>query len=273
MNFHNVKHLTVYASVLSLVAGCELIDYHPYDGDLSGDTREINVRNIARIETSTAGKDTLRFVFFGDTQRSYDEMSDFVAHINAQADSIDFLIHGGDYTEFGTTAEYDWTERILRELTIPYVGLIGNHDALGNGDFVFSELFGEPNFSFTAGGTKFLCLNTNALEYDYSTPVPDFEFIISEMKDSTWLGEQTVVVMHAPPGSDQFNNNVKEVFQDYIRRFPRLRFCLHAHNHQVQVQDLFDDGVLYYGCANIGKRNYLKFTLTANDYTYEAIDF
>ena len=65
--------------------------------------------------------------------------------------------------------------------------------------------------------------------------------------------------MHARPGSEQFDNNVKDVFQLYIREFPSLLFCLNAHNHQLQVEDLFDDGLIYYGCSNIAKRNYLLF--------------
>ncbi len=266
------RHVLFYLFPLFSFAACELIDYHPYDGKLSTDEKDINETNISRIEAATQGKDTIRFVFFGDTQRSYDETEDFVKHINQQKESIDFLIHGGDYTEFGTTEEYDWTARYLSELEIPYVGLIGNHDILGNGESVFQELFGDTNFSFVAGDVRFVCLNTNALEYDYSTSVPDFDFILSELEDST--ASRTVVVMHAPPGSDQFDNSVmEEVFHEYICRFPSLQFCLHAHNHNVQTRDIFGDGVIYYGCANIGKRNYLRFTLTPNSYLYESVDF
>lgn len=86
---------------LFVFSACEVIDFHPYDGKLSTDERHINDMNIPQIETETQGKDTIRFVFFGN-----------------------------------------------------------------------------PNFSFVAGDVKFLCLNTNALEYDYSTPIPDFEFIL-----------------------------------------------------------------------------------------------
>ena len=264
-------HYVIPWLCLFFPSACELIDYHPYDGQLSAGEPRINEVNIPLIEQATARKDTLRFVLFGDTQRSYDETEDFVRHINMQKDSIDFLIHGGDYTEFGTTAEYDWTEEILSQLEIPYVGLIGNHDILGNGDSVFQALFGADNFAFVAGDVKFVCLNTNALEYDYSHPVPDFEFILSELQQAD--ASRTVFVMHAPPGSDQFNNNVKMVFQEYIRKFPSLLFCLHAHNHSVQASDIFGDGIIYYGCANMGKRNYLKFTLTSNAYTYESVDY
>ena len=112
-----------------------------------------------------------------------------------------------------------------------------------------------------------------AIEYDYSHPVPDFGFLKEELQDSTRHYSRTIVAMHARPGSEQFDNNVKDVFQLYIREFPSLLFCLNAHNHQLQVEDLFDDGIIYYGCSNIAKRNYLLFTLTPDGYTYEIINF
>ena len=51
--------------------------------------------------------------------------------------------------------------------------------------------------------------------------------------------------MHAPPGNEQFDNNVKDVFQLYIKTLPSLMFCLHAHNHCVSAADLFEDGIIY----------------------------
>jgi len=165
-----------------LLSACDLIDYHPYDGRLTISERDINSNNIPLIEAATKDKDTIRFVLMGDTQRSYDETEDFVKHINTKKDSIDFIIHGGDYTEFGMKKEYEWAVDILSKLDIPYVGLIGNHDVIGNGDQVFNKLFGRENFSFIVRDVKFVCLNTNAIEYDYSHPVPDFGFLKEELQ-------------------------------------------------------------------------------------------
>ena len=220
----------IWLSAATLLTACDLIDYHPYDGRLDSDTsREINPANIERIEKVCEGKDTIRFIFMGDTQRSYNETEDFVKYVN-QLDSIDFIIHGGDYTEFGLKKEFEWNDDILSKLKVPYVGLIGNHDVIGNGDQVFRKIFGNENFSFVVSDVKFVCLNTNAIEYDYSHPVPDFNFLKNEIADST-RNKRTIVVMHAPPGNEQFDNNVKDVFQLYIKTLPSLMFCLHAHNH------------------------------------------
>ncbi len=270
-----------YALLLLItLTSCDLIDYHPYDGRISDKKdKDINATNIARIENACMNKDTIRFVFTGDTQRWYDETDDFVKHVNQQ-DSIDFVIHGGDLTDFGIKKEYLLQHSILSKLNVPYIALIGNHDIIGKGDLVYEDLYGDENFSFRAGGSpsnggniRFICLNTNALEYDYSTPVPNFTFIKEQLKETTEEDKRTVFVMHVPPGSDQFNNNVSDIFQEKIREFPSPLFCLHAHEHSFKARDLFNDGIIYYGCDNIGKRTYLIYTITPDGYSYEIIKY
>ena len=153
-----------------LATSCDLIDYHPYDVRIEGET-DVNAHHIEQIEAACLGKDTIRFITMGDSQRWYDETEDFVNHVNRR-DDIDFVIHGGDMSDFGLTDEFLWQRDIMNGLRVPYVALIGNHDCLGTGEETYRAVFGNPNFSFIAGRVKFVCLNTNAIEYDYSTPVP-----------------------------------------------------------------------------------------------------
>ncbi|MEG1585620.1 MAG: metallophosphoesterase [Bacteroidales bacterium] len=254
-----------------LFGGCDLIDYHPYDARTSGVT-DINARAIQNIQNLCEGEDVVRFAWMGDTQRWYDETNDFVNHINMRND-IDFVMHGGDISDFGMTAEFEWVHRILKKLKIPYVALLGNHDVIGNGIKVYQSMYGPENFSFVAGNTKFVCLNTNALEFDYSHPVPDFSFIKGEINDPDTTVKRTVVAMHTPPFGEQFDNNVADVFQMYIRKLPDLQFCIHAHMHRLSVEDLFGDGIFYYGCAAMKARSYLLFTLNATGYEYEVVSF
>ncbi len=258
--------------ILYIFQSCEMIEYHPYDGRISGKT-DINKKNIVRIEETCLNKETIRFAMIGDTQRWYDETVDFVNALNKRND-IDFVIHGGDVSDFGLTKEFLWQRDILNKLKVPYVVLLGNHDCLANGIEVFRKVFGEENFSFIAGRTKFVCLNTNALEFDYSLPVPDFQFIEQEIKDRKDEYDKTVMAMHVRPFSEQFNNNIANVFQRYIKEFPSLQFCLNAHDHNIAVDDLFDDGIIYYGTPNIAKKKYLLFTLNSdNTYNYEVVAY
>lgn len=52
-------------------------------------------------------------------------------------------------------------------------------------------------------------------------------------------------------------------------------FAFYGHEHQLTVDDLFGDGILYYQCPNIGKRTYLVFTIKegTHEYDYEAVEF
>lgn len=84
------------------MVACDLIDYHPYDGRVDSDIpQQINEQQIQHIERLCRSKDTIRFAWVGDTQRAYDELQGFVEDINHRG-NVDFVIHGGDYTEFGT---------------------------------------------------------------------------------------------------------------------------------------------------------------------------
>lgn len=255
-----------------LLTSCDMFEEHPYDVDISG-PRDVNARNIAVIEAGTAGRTSLKIAMVSDSRGSLDDLKDAVAAINARAD-IQFVLHGGDLTDFGLTDEFEWARDILNRLRVPYVAVIGNHDCLGTGRDAYHAVFGDVNFAFTAGNVRFLCLNTNALEYDYSEPVPDFGFLDLQLAGFPPQAEKTVFLMHAAPGTDVFNNNVMRVFQRYVGLFPSVQFCAYGHSHQFSVTDLFGDGVLYCQCPNVAKRKYLVFTIDEEGgSSCEAVDF
>ncbi len=263
----------LYISAVVLLAACgEMFSYHPYDARFSG-ARDINAGNKALIESRFRDKDTLRFAFITDSHQWYGETKAMVADVNSRKD-IDFVIHGGDLTDCATTDEFVWMRDILQELNAPYVAMIGNHDLLGTGLEVFEAMYGDVDFSFIAGGVKFICINTNATEYNYMAAVPNFDFLISEAARDTALYDRTVLCMHARPYSDQFNNNVALLFSFFCRTaYPSLMFCINGHGHYTATTDVFGDGVLYYevGCAQ--DRTYSIFTITPEGYSHETVYF
>ncbi len=207
-----------------------------------------------------------------DTQRWYDETEKAVEALNAR-DDIDFVLHGGDLSDFGLKKEFMWQRDILNRLRVPYVCLLGNHDCQGTGEAVFEKIFGPSDFAFTAADVRFVCLNTNAMEYDYSHPVPDFDFLEHEYGSFAPPARRTIFAMHVRPYDFQFNNNVAKVFEHYVMRFPQPLCCIFGHEHRWIEEDIFGDGMMYYGCPNIEKRTYILYTLTPDGYSYEKVDF
>lgn len=116
-------------------------------------------------------------------------------------------------------------------------------------------------------------INTNAIEYDYSEPVPDFDFLETEIKKDSALFDRTIVCMHAAPYSEQFNNNVAKPFNHYLQFYPGLMFCLYGHGHHTEEHDIFENGTIYYEVASVEKREYRIFTITPKGYSNEVISF
>ena len=92
------------------------------------------------------------------------------------------------------------------------------------------------------------------------------------MKDADRF-DRTVVVMHAAPYSDQFNNNVCKSFRRYLDFFPGMMFCVYGHDHNDLVSSIYDDDLLFYGIDSAQHRNYRLFTFTPDGYEVEQVYF
>ena len=268
-----VPQLFVWGIFALLLSSCSggVFDTHPYDVDISGETG-INARQMSVIESKFANKDTLRVAFISDTHLWLSDAKDQVEDVNRRK-NIDFVVHCGDLTDTATEVEFEWSRDILSDLNYPFVALIGNHDFLGTGDQTYEVMYGPMDFSFIAGRVKFLCLNTNATEYDYLAAIPNFDWMEEEMTKDSDRFDRTVIIMHAPPYSDQFNNNVCKAFRRYLDYFPGLMCCVYGHNHDDTVSDFYNDGLIFYGIDCAQHRNYRILTITPDGYEMEQIRF
>lgn len=287
----------LWLTICMWLASCSNFEYLPYAADIDG-PHNIHESSIEQIQRACQGRDTIRFAFITDSQGAYDEFK-MAMDVIAQVPDVQFIVHGGDQSDFGITKEFVWARNILLSKSIPFVCLLGNHDCLGNGEHTFQYLYGNENFAFNASFLHFVGLNTVALEYDYSHPVPDFKFMENDCKQTLALGDSiafTIVAMHSPPHDEQFNDNVDNVFQYYVTQYPGLRpsdpsypshegveavkrgtrrngFCLNGHTHRLDIKNEFNDGVLYYGLADTKKRMLQIYTVTRHGYECETINF
>ena len=116
-------------------------------------------------------------------------------------------------------------------------------------DQSYEVMYGAFDFSFIAGRVKFLCLNTNATEYDYMAAVPNFDYMEEQFTTDTDKFDRTVVIMHACPYSDQ----------------------VYGHDHNDTVSDIYGDGLMFYGIDCAQHRNYRIMTITEDGYEMEQI--
>lgn len=265
-----MKRLFFMIGGLLLLGSCE-VEYHPYDTRIDGETG-IHAKQITRIEQACAGRTALRFAVISDTQRWYDETNAVVDALNRR-DDIDFVIHTGDIADFGLRTEFERQRDILNRLKVPYLVLIGNHDCLATGEDIYREMFGEFDFSFSAGDTRFVCLNTNSLEFDHSVSVPNLMFIENELRNYPSTCRKSFVLMHASPKSEQFDKGLVNSFHRHVKAFPGLQCCIHGHGHSYVISDLFEDGILYIMCPQIERRAYLLFTVNDQGYEHEQVYF
>ena len=112
-----------------------------------------------------AQEEPLRFAFLTDTHlalgsHAFSDLRLCIQDINKQ-DSLDFVILGGDITDFGTDEEIGAAKALLDSLRKPYYLVAGNHDAKWSesGCNTFKNVFGYEHFEFEAGGWRFLGCN------------------------------------------------------------------------------------------------------------------
>lgn len=273
MNKNKLLSTLLWASAtISLLPSCrDWFDTHPYDVHFKGETG-INDKQAAIIESRFAHKDTLRVAFISDTHLWLTDAREEVADINRRK-NIDFVVHCGDLTDTATSKEFEWSRDILQGLNCPFVALIGNHDFLGTGDQSYNAMYGKVDFSFIASRIKFICLNTNATEYDYLAAVPNFDFLEEEMTKDLARFDRTILIMHAPPFSEQFNNNVNKAFRRYLDYLPGLMCCVFGHVHSNATREFYNDGLKFYGIDCAEHRNYRIFTFTPDGYEEEIVYF
>lgn len=264
-----ITKIIVLALSTILVTSCEKFTAHPYSHYIPGD-KNLNERNIGEIESSCKDSDTLRFAVISDSHVEYDDLIDVVNAINNK--NYDFVIHCGDQTDYGIVDEFLNTRDIMQKLRIPSIMILGNHDCLGSGKRTYKAIYGSTNFSFVADDVRFVCLNTNCVEYNNANNIPDFDFIEKEILAND--NDMVVVAMHVEPWDDAFNNDKMNEFAYKIRDLSDYVICIYGHVHSIpSVIDSFGDGVIWYHCPKLSDRYYLSFMIYDKNVEYEAVMF
>lgn len=262
-----VLELFLIPLMLFLLPSCEEFEYSPYEIRLREDEKNINARNLTRIQAlGLSPSDTLRFILTADAQGFYAENEQLVAHMN-QRDDIDFVIIGGDLTDFGLAKEFKLVHQDFKTLKVPYLAVVGNHDAINNGKQVFSAMYGDYDVSFTVGNSRFILLNTNYLEFDKQ--VPDLDWLEAELQAAQAF-ENIFVISHIPPSSPEFGPENMVRYGQLMNQY-KVTYSLHGHNHGYKLHFPFGDGVPVLVTAATEKLEYIVFTVIGEQVTFERV--
>ncbi len=249
--------------LLSLaLAGC--FDFSPSELPADPSERDINAKSFTTLSGRAPGA-PLRFAVIGDTQRLFDETSDAVASLNGRGD-LDFVVQIGDLTDFGLTFEYEVMNGVLAGLHVPYFVVIGNHDLLGNGRWVYERMFGPLDFSFTYDRIRFVCLDTNSLEFDFAPNVPDLAWLEAQLgRDAEH--DRAVVLAHVPPDASEFNPALREPYYALLAG-AGVKLSVYGHLHRYELRHV--NAMSEVIADIVSHRNYLVLTAVTPGDTFEV---
>ncbi|WP_229712496.1 metallophosphoesterase family protein [Marivirga lumbricoides] len=268
-----MKNFTTVIYIISVslcfLSGCNLVEFNPNEIRLDEEEKDLNSKAITKIQ-SAGKRDTLTFVFMGDTQRFYDETDEFVESVNGLAYPIDFVIHAGDIADFGLAAEFKWVHNSMKKLKVPYLAVIGNHDLVANGPIIYRKMYGEFDFVFDIDDYRFIFFNSNSREYNFAGKVPDLEWIERQLEE-TPADKKIFLVSHVPPFSSDFDSSLEEDYTQLVAGNPSVLASLHGHEHS--FNNIVEKGVRYFITASVTNRGYALFRVSANALDVQQIRY
>lgn len=223
-----MKRIVFYLFIFSLLS-CNGVEFSPNQKFRKGTPQNVNKTQIDKLQSKTAGT-KIRIAVSSDTQRMYKEAQLFVDQINARND-IDFVILNGDISDFGQLLEFEGIYDIYSQLKVPFISIVGNHDLVANGPYVFRRMFGELNFTFNYGSIKFVCFDSNSREYNFNGIVPDIAWLKANLKLENGVSN-IIAFSHVPPNDADFDPSLRPVYEQLANSTPGFLASIHAHEHK-----------------------------------------
>ncbi|MGB8656978.1 MAG: metallophosphoesterase [Candidatus Zixiibacteriota bacterium] len=224
-----------------------------------------NLERISRIILPNPYR--FRFAVVSDSHVDYADLTDMVNDVNRDS-TVSFLIHAGDFTDLGWLTEYYRTEEILSTLSIPYLTVIGNHDALTGGRQVYVQMFGDFDYSLVFYDCKFIFLDANS-PANLGNP-PDLGWLEDELSGSDRY-RLIFVIAHQPPfdpaWSDETESRYKQLMEEN-----NVSLSIHGHEHYFYYGDEYQDGVRYLVVDAASHRNYCIVSVDSTAFGVERVD-
>ncbi|MBC5772902.1 metallophosphoesterase [Pontibacter sp. KCTC 32443] len=264
-----MKKITLAALALPLLAlqACDKFEYSPYEVRLHDNERQLNQKSIDRIKQQNIPQDaTITFALVSDTQGYYKDTEVMVNHLNKRND-VQFILHNGDITDFGLLKEFRLINEELGRLKAPLVTVIGNHDAVSNGMQLYKEMYGPYNFSFVAGHSKFIFINTN--NWEFNGTAPDLDWLEMQLTDRASY-DQVFVLSHIPPTSSAFGDANATRYRQLMNQY-NVTMSIHGHNHSFETYQLEEGGTQYMNVGEAADEEYVLMRVNNTSVAFERV--
>jgi 3',5'-cyclic-AMP phosphodiesterase len=259
-----------YTLSIFFVTSCNMMEYSPNQAFDRDSPQDLNKKNLEKL-AQNPGDDTIRFVLTGDSQRAYKNAQDLVNVVN-KIEGLDFVLLAGDISDFGLLGEMEWVNEIFSKIKVPYIGVIGNHDLVANGQNVYTRMYGPLNFSFTYQGVKFVCHNTNCREVNFNGTVPSMNWLKNEFSPAPGV-KSYIAVAHVPPSSVDFDKDMRSDYTKLLNSSGKTLAALYAHNHSEDIEYHDDESIPYLITNAIVKRQFLLVEIVDGKLSYESIRY
>lgn len=266
---------TAYLFMLLITIGLsscrDTFDHSVYSAEVpaeSMDQRSLNFKKLDLLLAEIENSPGFKIALISDSHTSYNDLSDAVDAINRDSD-ISFVLHGGDMTDGGMLMEYLLFHEIMSGVKVPYFTVIGNHDCLANGLGIYEDMYGPDDYSFEAGGCKFVFFNDIIWELEFREP--DYFWLANQLQDHDQY-EHMFVISHIAPFSDSFTPLQQEVYTKILDE-NNVAISIHGHHHDHSYNEHYNDDVIYMTIGSVDKRYYVTLDISQDTIIMERKGF
>ncbi|MCK9271233.1 MAG: metallophosphoesterase [Bacteroidales bacterium] len=261
--------LIIALTLFLATTACERVfEYSLYSSNVRNDRRDTHRKNLEKlrlIESQMADEDTFKIGLISDSHTYYNSLADVAEQIENDT-NIDLVLHGGDLTDGGMIAEYNIFHQLMHDLKAPYFTVIGNHDCLANGRYIYNEMFGPENYSFVFKNCKFVFFNN--IIWELNNAEPDYQWLRDELF-SNIAYDRLFVIAHIPPWSDQFTPLNTYAYRNMMDS-ANVAMSIHGHHHDHYFGNYFGDRIPYLVIGSPGKDTWCTLTVTPDTLILET---
>jgi predicted phosphodiesterase len=265
----NYRLVLTLVFIVGITTNCEdSFEYSPYAANVKDSYKNVGAENIQTINNNNNdSQNEFSFAVFADSHYNYHELDGAISNLNNK-EEIDFVVVNGDMADHGYLKEFELFHETMKDLDIPYVTTIGNHDYRSNGEKIYTEMYGAKNYSFEYHNCLFIMWDDVFWE---SNKYPDFDWLEQQLQMKETYNH-VFVICHIPPFGSQFEQESEQKYSTLMSEY-NVDLSIHGHMHCYQYSEYYKDGVDYLVVESIMDSEYAIMSVTKGSIEIERVKY